>query len=130
MATIHREIPIDTTVEKAWDKLSDVGGVAPMLSILSDANVEGDKRVCGLAGGGQLDELILSVDPELRRVAYAIVDSPFGLEFHAASMRVVADGDAATFVWTTDLKPDEAAEQISVLIESETPNIKSFFGAA
>ncbi len=127
MATIHREIPIESTVDAAWEKLSDLGGVQNMLSILSDASVDGDRRVCGLAAGGRLDELILSVDSDRHRVAYAIVDSPFDLEFHAASMSLVADGDAAKFVWTTDLNPDEASAQIAELIESETNNIKAFF---
>ena len=40
MATIHREIPIDSTVDAAWSKLSDLGQVHGMLSILSDAVVE------------------------------------------------------------------------------------------
>ncbi len=130
MATIHREIPIDTTVEAAWSKLSDLQRVHGMLSILSDAVVDGDRRVCGLEGGGRLEELILSVDDDRRRVAYAIVDSPFGLDFHAASMSVVADGDSARLVWTTDMKPDEAADQIAGLIESETENIQGFFAVA
>lgn len=42
-------------------------------------------------------------------------------------MSLEAAGDAAKFVWTTDLKPDEAADQIAELIDSETNNIKAFF---
>ena len=127
MATVHREIPIDSTVDDAWKKLSNVGGINGMLSILSGASIDGDKRVCELEGGGTLEELIVSVDDDQRRVAYSITESPFNFEFHAASMRVIANGDTATFVWTTDLKPDEAADQFRGLIESETDNIKAFF---
>ena len=129
MATVHLEIPIDSTVDAAWKKLADLGGVHQMLSVLSSASIDGDKRVCELEGGGTLEELIVSVDDDLRRVAYSITESPFGFEFHAASMTVLADGDTATFVWTTDLKPDEAADQFGGLIESETDNIKAFFAA-
>ena len=129
MTTVYREIPIESSVEAAWGKLSDLEGVRQMFSFLTDVAVDGDKRVCEMEGGGRLDELILSVDSDLRRVAYAILDSPFGLEFHAASMSLVADGDKAKFVWTTDLKPDEAADQIAGLIDAETANIKAFFAS-
>lgn len=130
MATVHREIPIDSTVDAAWKKLSDVGGVHGMLSILSGCSISGDKRVCELQGGGTLEELIISVDDDQRRVAYSITESPFGFEFHSASMSVLANGDKATFVWITDLKPDEGAEQFAGLVESETDNIKAFFAAS
>lgn len=129
MATVHREIPIDTTIDAAWEKLADLGSVHRMLSLLDDASLDGDKRICGLAGGGELDELILSVDDERHRVAYAIVGSPLDLEFHAASMSLVSDSESTRFVWTTDLKPDAAADQINGLIDSETDNIRAFFAS-
>ena len=133
MTTIHREFPIGSTVDAAWAKLSDVGNVHEMLSILTDTTVNGDKRVCGVVGGGRIEELILSIDDDRHRVAYSVLSAPGAdLEFHAASMSLEAAGDAAKFVWTTDLKPDEAANQIAEIIDSETNNITAFFagGAA
>ncbi|MFV1990442.1 MAG: hypothetical protein ACC652_06855 [Acidimicrobiales bacterium] len=44
-------------------------------------------------------------------------------------MSLAASGDQAKFIWTTDLKPDAAAEQIAGLIESEEGNIKAFFAS-
>ena len=133
MATIHREYPIDSTIDAAWAKLADVGNVHQMLSILTDTTIDGDKRMCGMVGGGRIEELILSIDDDRHRVAYSVLSAPGGdLEFHAASMSLQADGDAARFLWTTDLKPDEAADQIAEIIDREANNIKAFFagGAA
>ena len=128
MATIYREYPIDSTVDAAWAKLADVGNVHQMLSILTDTTIDGDKRMCAMVGGGRIEELILSIDDDRHRVAYSVLSAPgVDLEFHAASMSLQADGDAARFIWTTDLKPDEAADQIAGLIDNERDNIRAFF---
>lgn len=126
MAVIHRTIDITATPDATWDKIADLGGVHQMMTFLTDANVDGDRRTCGLSMGGELSELVLSVDHDRRRVAYAIVDSPFGLEFHAASMTVTGTGDTSQLAWTTDLKPDAAADQVAGLIDSELDNIAAF----
>ncbi len=129
MATIHREIPLHAATEQVWDKIADLGRVHAMMSFLTDASVDGDRRTCGLAMGGQLSELVLSVDDERRRLAYAIVESPFGLEFHSASMTVAATDAGSALVWTTDVKPDGAAEQVAGLIDSELDNIAAFLNS-
>ena len=129
MAVIHRTIDIEATPESTWAKIADLAGVHAMMSFLTDARVEGDRRVCGLAMGGELSEIVLSVDDDLRRVAYAILDSPFGLDFHAASMVVTGSGETAQLVWTTDVKPDAAARQVGGLIDSELSNIADFLSS-
>lgn len=126
MAVIHRTIDVAASPESTWTKIADLGGVHAMMSFLTDARVDGDRRVCGLAMGGELSEIVLSVNDDLRRVAYAIVDSPFGLDFHSASMAVTGSGETAQLVWTTDLKPDAAADQVAGLIDSELANIAGF----
>lgn len=119
MATIHKQFTFDTDLETAWSKISDVEGVASLISLVTDATVEGDRRVCTTVDGGRLDERILAVDDELKRVAYSIVDSPFGLEFHAASWQLRADGDRTVMDWFTDVKPDAMAEVLEPAIEEE-----------
>jgi hypothetical protein len=44
--------------------------------------VNGDCRTCSLGDQGNLDELIVSVGDERRRIAYSIRESPFGFEHH------------------------------------------------
>lgn len=125
MAIVHREITIDASPEQVWAHIRDVGRAHELLSLLSASRVEGDRRVCTLAQGGELDERILSIDEDHRRLGYAIVDSPFDLEFHAASMQVVAREGGATLVWITDVKPDPMAAQIGGMIDAEVPHLQA-----
>lgn len=125
MATIHREFEIDAPSDKAWDALRNVGDINKLLTFLGDVTVEGDRRTCALGDQGQLDELIISVDDERRRLAYAIVDSPFNFSHHSASMQIAANGGAGSrFIWITDVKPDEAASALEPAIDAAVESFK------
>lgn len=127
MATIHFDIPLETTAANAWSRLSALHQVHELVSFLGSTRVDGNRRVCMIADGapvaGQLDEVILGVDEAKRRVAYSVVDSPFGFEHHAASMQIVAHGERARFVWTTDVLPDAVAGSMAEMFETEAHHI-------
>lgn len=128
MAAIRKEVELRVPVEEAWKKIADLGGVVSLVSFLEDAQLEGDRRVCTMADGGKLEELITSVDPSLHRVAYTITNSPFGFAFHAASMEILPTPEGCRFVWTTDIKPDELAEQLRPIFDAEITTIAGALG--
>ncbi len=129
MATIHREFPIQASPQKAWEALRDVGRVNKLITFLGEVKVEGDRRTCALGEQGTLDELIVSVDDERHRIAYSIKASPFNLEHHHAFMQVRADGGSgATFVWTTDVKPDTVVPGLSEAIDGAIESLKRTLG--
>lgn len=124
MATVQKIIDVDANVEDTWNKIADVGSIANLVGFISESQSDGDIRVCKMADGGVLREQIISIDNTLRRVSYCITDSPLNLEFHSASMQVVPWGQGASLIWTTDMKPDAAAEQIALIFEEAVPGIK------
>ncbi len=125
MATIHREFEIEATADAAWAALRDVGRVNELITFLGDVTVVGDHRTCQLGDHGTLDELIVSVDDERRRFAYSILDSPFNLQHHNASMQVIPNGESgARFVWTTDVKPDDVVPVLSEAIDGAIESFK------
>ena len=68
------------------------------------------------ANGMVARELIVDIDNERRRLAYAAVGGMF--KHHNASMQVMPEGqDRCRLLWITDLLPDEAAEAVSKLID-------------
>jgi hypothetical protein len=101
--------------------------VHELVSFLDSASVDGTRRVCRIAEGapvqGELHEVILAVDDGLRRVAYSILESPFGFSHHAASMQIVEEEGQTWFVWTTDILPDSVAEQMTPLFHQEADHI-------
>lgn len=125
MASIHREFEISSTPENAWAALRDVGKINELISFLGKVTVDGDHRVCELGDQGTLDELIVSVDDERKRLVYSILKSPFNLTHHSASMQVVPNsGPGARFIWTADLKPDAAAAAMSEVMDHAIESLK------
>jgi carbon monoxide dehydrogenase subunit G len=118
MASIHKEIVIEASPKRVWDAVRDVGAVHERLApgFVVDTRLEVGARVVTFANGLVARELIVDVDDEARRLAWAVVGSP-RLTHHNASMQVF-DGDRGSrVVWIADLLPNEIGGTIAAMIE-------------
>jgi hypothetical protein len=110
MASIHKGIEIHANAEKVWAVVRDIGAVHKRFvpGLVTDVRLEAGARVVTFANGMVVRELIVDVDDERRRLAYAALSGTF--KHHNASMQVMAEGqDRCRLLWITDLLPDEAA---------------------
>ena len=113
MATLRKEILIDITPEKAWDALRDVGALHTRLvaGFVTDTKLEGRTRTVTFSTGMVAREEIISIDPEQKRVAWAIVGQHF--QHYNGAAQVFAHHKGGTrVVWITDLLPDSMAGPI------------------
>jgi carbon monoxide dehydrogenase subunit G len=119
MASIHREVLIDAPPEQVWAAVRDVGAAHERLvpGVLTDTYLDGDCRVVTFASGAVVRELLVDVDDEIRRFAYAVVDGLPGATHHHASMQVFAAGTGSRLVWITDVLPDALVAPIAELVE-------------
>ncbi|MGW7007892.1 SRPBCC family protein [Streptomyces sp. NPDC054933] len=109
MPHIRKEFLIDNAAENVWAAVRDVGAVHRRLApgFVTDTRLEVDTRVVTFANGVVVHELLVDIDDDARRVAYAVVDGTLTPKHHHASMQVFADGEERTrFVWITDVTPD------------------------
>lgn len=125
MASIIMHIDVGTDVDAAWKKVSDVGGVTNLVSLISECRLDGDTRYCTMADGSKLTEQILSIDPTHRRLAYRITEGPMPIEFHCSTMQVFENGSGARIVWSVDIKPDELAPHLEPMMDSVAESIKA-----
>jgi len=119
MASIRKETVIEASPERVWDAVRDVGAVHERLApgFVVDTRLEAGARVVTFANGLVARELIVDVDDEARRLAWAVVGSP-RLTHHNASMQVFDDGARGSrVVWIADLLPSEIAGTIAAMIE-------------
>jgi carbon monoxide dehydrogenase subunit G len=119
MASIRKEIVIEASPKRVWDAVRDVGAVHERLApgFVIDTRLQAGARVVTFANGLVARELIVDVDDEARRLAWAVVGSP-RLTHHNASMQVFDDGDRGSrVVWIADLLPNEIAGTITAMIE-------------
>jgi len=125
MASVHCEIVIERPPAEVWDALADVGALHTRLApgFVTDCRLEPGARVVTFANGMVARELIVDVDAERRRVAWAAVGGR--LSHHNASAQVFAeDGGATRFVWIADFLPDEHAPALATMIENGLAAIK------
>jgi hypothetical protein len=119
MASVQREIVIERPVATVWDALADVGALHTRLvpGFVTDCRLEPGARVVTFANGMVARELIVSVDPLARRVAWSVVGGR--LTHHNASAQAFAEGGAACrVVWIADFLPDEFAASLTAMIEA------------
>jgi len=125
MASIRKEIVVDTGIEPAWAALRRVGEPHTLFApVLTAARMADDVRTVTFANGMTVHEQILDVDDERRRMAYVVLDAP-GLTYHHASMQIeIAGPGRCAFVWITDFRPAEAASSLQPLIDQGAEALK------
>ncbi|HWW28184.1 MAG TPA: SRPBCC family protein [Caulobacter sp.] len=114
MATIIRSVDVSLAPDRVWDAVRDWGHVHQRLcpGALTDCQVEEGVRTVTFANGLVARELIVAVDDEARRLVWAVVGSRL-LTHHNGAMQVLPEGSGSRIVWTADLLPHDAAEQVA-----------------
>jgi hypothetical protein len=118
MASIRRTTPIECPAEAVWDALRDIGALHTRLVVgfVTGCTLEDGARLVTFANGMTARELIVDVDDETRRIAWAAVGGR--LTHHNASAQVYALGeDRCEVVWIADLLPHELKPAIATMIE-------------
>lgn len=119
MASIRKEVQVNARPETIWDAVRDVGAVHERLApgFVVDTRMEEGARVVTFGNGQVARELIVDVDDEARRLAWAVVGSP-RLTHHNASLQIFAEGEGRSrIVWVADLLPNEVAGYIQAMID-------------
>jgi carbon monoxide dehydrogenase subunit G len=125
MASIRREFRIEARPEDVWAAVRDVGAIHTRLApgFVVDTRLEGDARIVTFANGVVARELIVDIDDEARRLAWAVVGGR--MTHHNASLQVFAEGEGASrAVWIADLLPNELAGPIGAMVEQGSAAIK------
>ncbi len=125
MASIHKEILIQARPLDVWAAIRDVGAVHQRLApgFVIDARLDGDARIVTFANGAVVRELLVDIDDEARRLAYAAIGGR--TTHHNTSMQVFAEGENhSRLVWITDLLPNEVTAVIHELVEQGAATMK------
>jgi carbon monoxide dehydrogenase subunit G len=118
MASIHREMLVETQATDVWDAVRDVGAIHTRLApgFVVDTRLEEGARIVTFGSGLVVRELIVDVDDEARRLAWSVVGGSFS--HHNASLQVFPDGEKRSrVVWIADLLPNELAGTIAGMID-------------
>lgn len=115
---IRHEFTVRAVPDAVWDAIRDVGNVDTRLArgFVTECKLDGDVRTVTFANGMTVDERIISVDDDLRRLAYSATGGRS--EHHHATFDVLPDEGGSRIVWTTDVVPDEVGPAIRGMVEA------------
>ena len=120
MASICQQTLVEAAPAQVWAAVRDVGAVHRRLvpGYVVDTRLEGDYRILTHSNGSVTRELIIAVDDQERRLAYAVVEGRLPLLHHHASMQVFGAGEhRSRLVWITDVLPNHLANDIRLHVE-------------
>jgi hypothetical protein len=133
MASIRKEILIDTDPSTAWEALRDFAAVHERVArgFVIDSRLEDDEhidRVITFVNGAVARERLVACDDEHRRLVYSIVESALGFAHHQASVEVREADPAVSgtlLVWTTDVLPDSVGPTVDAMMTQGAAAIAS-----
>jgi len=125
MASIRKEIPLESSAENVWAAVRDVGALHHRLvpGFVVDTRLEEGARIVTFGNGMVVRELIVDLDDESRRLAWSARGGR--LTHHNASVQVFADeARRCRLVWIADLLPNEFAGEIRAMIDQAAAVMK------
>jgi hypothetical protein len=125
MASIRKEFIVAAGPNEAWHAVRDVGAIHTRLAkgFVADTRLEDDARVVTFANGAVVRELIVDIDDNARRLAYAVVE--WQTTHHNASFQVFAnEGGGSRIVWLADLLPNKLADMVGGFMEQGVTAMK------
>lgn len=115
MPTIQHTIDLRCSVETVWEAARDVGALherlVPGFVTATEMlpGVSPPTRRVTFASGLVVDEVIVTIDDERRRLVWSIR----GVEHHNGALHVTALPEGARVTWTADVLPADLAERFS-----------------
>jgi len=137
MGTVRRHIFIDAPAEEVWALAGDPARLNEWFPITGcevsrddgAADLPPTKRWITLASGLRFEEKIVTLDHDLRRFQYSIINNPI-IKSHLGTVDVIADGDSRCLVvYSTDLDPEVMALVIAGAAGEGLKKLKNTFSS-
>lgn len=108
MGTVRRHTYLDVPAERVWSLVGDPARLHEWFPI-TGCEVTGSKRWIDLPSGLRFEEDIVTLDHDLRRFQYSIVNNPI-VKHHLGTVDVIPDGPhRCVVVYSTDVDPEPMA---------------------
>ena len=126
MGTVRRHTFVECNADKVWSFVGAPERLHEWFPI-SECRVEGNKRWITLAGGIVFEEDIVTLDQDLRRFLYKIVNNSL-FKFHLGTVDVIPDGENRCLVmYSTDMDPEVLALPIAGAASVGLAKVKEMF---
>ncbi|AXK88921.1 MULTISPECIES: SRPBCC family protein [Nocardia] len=110
MATLRSHVLIDRSADTVWQVVRDVPGISRWFPAITASSGDQQRRSVTLADGSTLDEQVVTLDDDLRRLQYRVIGGDLPVTAHLGTVDVLAlDADRSLVVYSTEIEPAELA---------------------
>ena len=128
MGTVRRHVFIDSPADEVWALVGDPARLHDWFPIVS-CEVVGKKRWINLGSGLRFEEDIITLDHDLRRFQYSIVNNLI-VKSHLGTVDVIPDGPNRCMVmYGTDIDPEPMGLIIIGAAGAGLEKLKEIFAA-
>lgn len=128
MGTVRRHVFIDSPADEVWALVGDPARLHDWFPITS-CEVVGNKRWINLSSGLRFEEDIITLDHDLRRFQYSIVNNLI-VKSHLGTVDVIPDGPNRCMVmYGTDIDPEPMGLIIIGAAGAGLEKLKEIFAA-
>jgi carbon monoxide dehydrogenase subunit G len=120
------DVTIDAAPDAVWAKIGDFGALEEIFPGIESCRVEGDERIIGTGGGGEIRERLLARDEATRTLTYTIVEG-VPVERHEATITVEPVGDGSKVTWAYDVEPAEMATAMGGSYQGALASLQGLF---
>ena len=126
MGTVRRHAFVECNADKVWSFVGAPERLHEWFPI-TECRVEGNKRWITLAAGIVFEDDIVTLDHDLRRFQYKIINNSL-IKFHLGTVDVIPDGDKRCLViYSTDMDPEVFALPIAGAASLGLEKVKQMF---
>lgn len=110
MATLRSHILIEQNPSTVWKTVRDVAAISTWFPAIIASSGDRDGRTVTLRDGSKIDEDIVTLDDELRRLQYRAVGGDLPISHHLGTVDVLEIGPSRSLVvYSTEIEPAELA---------------------
>lgn len=106
MKTVKIEHDFPQPTDEVWAIFADVTR-CDWVPAVEEIKLEGDVRRFEMEGIGEVQERIVLLDHEARKLQYSAIKARSVLEHHLATIQITGDESGCHFSWQTEIAPDE-----------------------
>ncbi|WP_063057410.1 SRPBCC family protein [Nocardia sienata] len=111
MTTLRSQVLIDRSPDAVWQVIRDVPGISRWFPAITSSEGDQRHRTVILRGGSRLEETVVTMNDELRRLQYRVVEGDLPINAHLGTVDVLDLGDGrALVVYSTEIEPAELAD--------------------
>lgn len=111
MATLRSHVLIDQSPDAVWQLVRDVPGISRWFPAIIASTGDQQRRTVTLQDGSRLEEVVVTLDDQLRRLQYRVVDGDLPITDHLGTVDVLDLGeDRALVVYSTEIEPADLAD--------------------